>query len=123
MAGETIVVIDDEPYIIEMLSTFLKIKGYIPHGATTGSDGLILIDIEKPHAVLLDLMLPDIPGEEVLRRLRTNPEHAALPVLVITARTEDSAYRGAMEAGANGIMHKPVSFPTLIAELQRVLGG
>lgn len=123
MAGETIVIIDDEANIVELFSMYLQLQGYVPRGALTGEDGLTLIQLERPSAVLLDLMLPDIQGDEVLRRLRADPVSAKLPVLIISAQADDRAYGPLLALGANGYLKKPVAMAQLTAELTRILAG
>jgi two-component system OmpR family response regulator len=117
---KTIVIVDDEPHIVDMLSTFLTIKGFTPRGAYTGQDGLIMVGLEKPAALLLDLMLPDIDGFEVCRQLRGNPAHEKLPILIISARTDPEAQQLAAKAGADAYFTKPVRFPELMVELNRL---
>lgn len=123
MAGETIVIIDDEPRIVEMFSIYLQLKGYVPRVALTGEEGLTLIQIEHPSAVLLDMMLPDINGDEVLRRLRANPAFVKLPVLIVSAMGNDLDYTELLALGANDYLKKPAAFVDLIARLERLLAG
>ncbi len=120
MAQKTIVVVDDEPRIVDMITTFLTIKGFTVHGGYTGEEGLVMVQGFKPDALLLDLMLPDMDGFEVLERLRAQPDFAALPVVIISARADPEAKTRAARAGANGYMTKPVRFSELLAELERL---
>lgn len=119
--AKVIAIVDDEPNIVDMLSTFLQIKGYEVRMAYSGVDGLALIQVENPHALLLDLMLPDIDGFEVLARLRAMPVFAALPVLVISARTDPQSRTKAEQAGANAYLTKPVRMAELVEHLDRLL--
>ncbi len=119
-----LLIVDDEPLTVDMLQTFLQINGYECIGAYNGEDGLILCQVEQPELLILDLMLPDIEGFEVCRRIRTAPEmkqFATMPVLVLSARAEDGARRRAMEAGANAYMNKPPRFAELLNELNRLM--
>ncbi|MBN1679268.1 MAG: response regulator [Anaerolineae bacterium] len=115
-----VVVVDDEPNMVDMLSTFLKIKGFNVHGVYSGTEALATITAEKPDIVLLDLMLPDIDGIDVCRRLRANPDFATLPIVMVTARTDPGSVARANQAGANGYLTKPVSLSNLIAEIDRL---
>ncbi len=116
-----ILIIDDEPFTIDMLETFLKLHGYETAGAMTGEDGLLLVRIESPDIVLLDLMLPDVQGFDVCRRLRAYPPTTRLPVLILSALSSQADRDRAFSAGANGYLTKPVQFPQLLAELDRIL--
>jgi len=119
-----LLIVDDEPLTVDMLQTFLQINGYECIGAYNGEDGLVLCQVEQPEIMILDLMLPDIEGFEVCRRLRTSPDYkafASLPILVLSARAEDGARRRAMDAGANAYMVKPPRFGDLLNELSRLL--
>jgi DNA-binding response OmpR family regulator len=116
-----LLIVDDEPFTVEMLESFLQINGYETVGAFNGEDGLVLVSVEQPEAVILDLMLPDLEGFEVCQRIRRHPESANLPVLIVSARTDADARERAAAAGANGYLVKPVNFPLLLAELKRLL--
>lgn len=115
-----VLIIDDEKPTVELLQRFFTIKGFEAVGAFRGEDGLVLIRMEKPDVVLLDLMMPDMDGYEVLRRIRGTPEIETLPVLMLTANATLDGPDKAMNAGADGYMTKPVRFPELLAELDRI---
>jgi inorganic pyrophosphatase len=121
VAEKTIVVVDDEPSIVDMLTTFLKIKGFNVHGASCGTDGLLLVQTQKPDALLLDLMLPDIDGFDVMTQLRGTSEFAHLPIVIVTARADLGAKSRAEKLGANDYLTKPVQMPDLMDALNRLL--
>jgi DNA-binding response OmpR family regulator len=123
MSGKKIVVVDDEPFIVEMITMFFELKGYTVHGANTGTEGLILVQVEKPDVLLLDLMLPDIEGFEVAAQLRKTPEFAQLPIVIISARTESESKKRAADAGANAYQTKPLKMPEVLAEVERVMAA
>lgn len=116
-----LLIVDDEPFTVDMLQTFLQLNGFETYGAFNGEDGLILVKVEEPQIVILDLMLPDIEGYEVCKRIREYPQTASLPVLVLSARAEAAAKEQALAAGADAFMVKPVQFPALLSELRRLL--
>ena len=120
MTTKKLLIVDDEPFTVEMLQTFLQISGYETVGAYNGEDGLVLIKVERPELLILDLMLPDIEGYEVCRRIRQNPETATIPVLILSARAESSSKERAMAAGADAYLTKPVKLPELLAELEKI---
>ncbi len=121
MAKKTILVVDDETHIVEMMTTFLSLKGYDVRGAHTGQSGLALALADPPDALLLDLMLPDLDGFEVCRQLRDVDELAHVPVLIISARTDPLSKQRAEDAGADAYFTKPVAMPQLISELEALL--
>ena len=121
MADQTIVIVDDEPQTVDMFEMFLTLKGYAVQSAYDGEDGLRLIRDVHPAVVLLDLMMPGMDGYAVCTHLRADPALATIPVVIVTARTEVSAVRRAEEVGADSYLIKPVRFPALIGEIERVL--
>ncbi len=118
---QVVLVVDDEPFIVDMVTTYLGIKGYEVRGAYTGEDGLTLIPLEKPDILLLDLMLPDMEGFEVCARVRAMPDFARMPVVIISARIEPESKARAEKAGANGYLTKPIKMPELLAEVKKLL--
>jgi CheY-like chemotaxis protein len=119
--GTKLLIVDDEPFTVDMLQTFLTINGYDTVGAFSGEDGLLMVKVEHPEVVILDLMLPDIEGYEVCQRIRQYPPTASLPVLVLSARAEPESKSKAMAHGADAYMVKPVQFPMLLSELTRIM--
>ena len=117
-----ILIVDDTPTNITVISGVLKDQ-YRTKVATNGEKALaIAASAEKPDLVLLDVMMPDMDGYEVCRRLKANPETASIPIVFITAKTsEDDRERG-IEAGAIDYIHKPFSAPILIERVQAYLG-
>ncbi len=116
-----LLIVDDEPYTVEMLRTFFRIKGYETIEALNGEDGLVLAKVEAPEAVILDLMLPDIEGYEVCQRIRSFPATTNLPVLILSALADSASKARAKQSGADAYLVKPVRFPELLSELNRVL--
>ena len=116
-----LLIVDDEEFTVDMLQTFLQFNGFETIGAFNGQDGLVLTQVEHPEIIILDLMLPDIEGYEVCRQIRTYPNGAMLPVIVLSARTEAASKERALQAGANAYLTKPVQFPVLLAELNRLM--
>jgi len=121
MMPHKLLIVDDEPFTVDMLESFLKVSGFDTVGAYNGEDGLLLVKVEQPDLVILDLMLPDIQGFEVCERIRQFPPSAKLPVVIVTARGDSEARQRAWAAGANAYLVKPIQFPQLIAELKRLL--
>lgn len=118
-----VLVIDDEPFIVDMITTFLRLKGYEVRSAFNGQDGLTLIPLEKPDVLLLDLMLPDIEGFEICQRVRAMPDFAQMPILIVSARNEPESKTRAAKVGANGYLTKPIRMLDLIAEMEKILSA
>lgn len=111
-------VVDDEPKIAEVVGSYLQRAGYVPVSAASGSEALALFETHHPCLVILDLMLPDLPGEEVCRRLRAR---SRVPIIMLTAKVEDhDAIRG-LALGADDYVTKPFSPRQLIARVEAVL--
>lgn len=116
-----VLIIDDEKATVDMLARYFQIKGFEPFGALRGADGLTLIRVEKPDVVICDLMMPDMDGHEVCRRIRADPDISYVGVLLLTAKMYPDGETEAMAAGADGFLNKPVRFPELISELDRIV--
>ena len=116
-----ILAVDDEPANLALLRKLLTRQGYDVVEAVDGTSALRAIEEHQPDLVCLDVMMPGLDGIEVCQRLRRQPEHAGLPILLLTAlnRTEDKA-RG-LEAGANDFLSKPFDESELSARLRSLL--
>lgn len=116
-----ILVIDDEPDILELVRFGLTQEGFTVETAATASEGLRQIAHRLPDLVILDLMLPDMPGTEVCRKLRNQKETANLPVLMLTARGEEVDRVVGFELGADDYVTKPFSPRELALRVKAVL--
>ena len=116
-----ILAVDDEPANLALLRKLLTRQGYDVVEAVDGPSALRAIAEHQPDLVCLDVMMPGLDGIEVCQRLRRQPEHAGLPILLLTAlnRSEDKA-RG-LEAGANDFLSKPFDESELSARLRSLL--
>jgi len=116
-----ILVVDDEPDIRELVCLGLRQEGFSVETASTASEGLGLIDNRLPDLVVLDLMLPDMSGTEVCRRLRSRAETAQLPIVMLTARAEEVDRVVGFELGADDYVTKPFSPRELALRIKAVL--
>ena len=121
MSAMKVVVIEDEPDILELIEYNLRREGFEVATATTGRSGLSVIGREKPDIVLLDLLLPGLDGLDVCRRLRAVESTRDLPVIMVTARGEESDVVLGLGVGADDYIHKPFSPSELIARVRAVL--
>jgi two-component system, OmpR family, alkaline phosphatase synthesis response regulator PhoP len=105
--GRKVLVIDDEPGIIEIVEANLEGDGFEVISASNGKEGLEKIKREAPELVVLDVMMPEMDGWEVLRNLERDPETAGLPVIMLTAKAADEDYIYGLEEGAVEYITKP----------------
>jgi two-component system OmpR family response regulator len=116
-----ILVVDDEPSLADLLTMALRNEGWDVRSAGDGAAALRIAAEFAPDAVLLDMMLPDLDGIEVLRLLRG--EVPGLPVLFLTARDSAEDRAAGMRAGADGYLTKPFSLDQVVTRLQSLLDG
>lgn len=105
--NKTVLLIDDEPGIASALVVRLSAEGYVVETAMDGRSGLAAAAETQPDVILLDIRMPDIDGIEVCRRLKTNPELAATPVIFLSANVKDVVRHQALEAGGSAFLSKP----------------
>jgi two-component system alkaline phosphatase synthesis response regulator PhoP len=122
MAFQTILIVDDEPHIIEVVRDYLKQAGYRVLTANDGQAALTLARHEHPDLVVLDLMLPGgLDGLDVCRSLRQDPGLADVPIIMLTARVEETDKLIGLELGADDYVTKPFSPRELVARVRAVL--
>jgi two-component system, OmpR family, alkaline phosphatase synthesis response regulator PhoP len=121
MAGETILVIEDEDDILELLRYNLAREGFKVITAGGGQQGLSLALAKLPDLLLLDLMLPGLDGLEVCRVLKKDPKTASIPIVMVTAKGEESDIVTGLELGAEDYVAKPFSMKVLLARVRGVL--
>lgn len=118
---EKIVVIEDETDILEVIAYNLKREGYDVVTSTSGEDGLEKIEKTKPNLVVLDLMLPEVDGIELCRKLKSDPVTQGIPVIMVTAKGEESDVVLGLGVGADDYVTKPFSPRELTARVKAVL--
>ncbi|MGI5466158.1 response regulator transcription factor [Streptomyces sp. CA-132043] len=117
--GTRLLVVEDEPAILDVLATSLQFLGYEVAQASTGRAALAAVREHAPHLVLLDVMLPDIDGFEVVRRLRQ--AGSATPVIFLTARESGQDIVGGLDLGADDYITKPFRLAEVAARVRAVL--
>jgi DNA-binding response OmpR family regulator len=118
MTGPTILIVDDEPNIVEVVSLYLRRAGFQVHTAHDGRAALAEMMREMPDLVILDLMLPQVDGLEITRRLRAEGN---VPIIMLTARREETDRILGLEMGADDYMVKPFSPQELVSRVRAVL--
>jgi two-component system phosphate regulon response regulator PhoB len=121
MARKRIIIVEDERDMAELVAMRLKREHYEVEVAYDGREGLDRIRCDPPDLVLLDIMLPVLSGTEVLRELRSDPRTASVPVVMLTARTEDTDVVVGLQLGADDYVTKPFSMSVLLARVAAVL--
>ncbi|WP_461015156.1 response regulator transcription factor [Streptomyces daliensis] len=117
--GRRLLVVDDEPAIVDVLATSLRFLGYEVDEAATGREALASVRAHRPDLVLLDVMLPDFDGFEVVRRLRASG--ARVPVVFLTARESGEDVVGGLDLGADDYITKPFRLAEVAARVRAVL--
>lgn len=122
MTKKRILCIEDHPEMIELVKLILGRRGYEVEGALGGKEGLEAIAQNPPDLVLLDLMMPDLDGWEVFRQIRVNEAMKAVPVIVITAKSQNiDRVLGLQIAGVDDYITKPFGPKELIDSVERLL--
>lgn len=122
-ARPLILIAEDEPFIVESLTFLLERQGYAVESVRDGAVALARLSSDPPDLLILDTMIPSENGFDVLRQLRRMPHGGAVPVLVLTAKGQDSDRRQMMSLGADEFVTKPFSNQDLLARVGRLLGN
>lgn len=120
MSKKVILTVDDEEHILELLKYNLESNGYSVLQSSTGEKALEIIKNNKVDMILLDLMLPQVDGIEVLKTIRSIPEFKKLPVIMLTAKNEEIDTVLGLEMGADDYIGKPFGVHELIARIKAV---
>ena len=121
MTPKTILAVDDEEDILELVDYNLSKEGYDVVRVTSGEKALEVARRDKPHLILLDLMLPGLDGLDVCKRLKADPLTAEIPVVMLTAKGEETDIVLGLELGAEDYITKPFSPKVLVARVRAVL--
>jgi len=116
-----VLVVEDEVPLAETLCYNLEAEGFEPIQAETGEEAELLVAEETPDLIILDWMLPQVSGIELCRRLRSRPETRAIPILMLTARGEESDRIRGLSTGADDYVVKPFSLAELMARVKAIL--
>jgi two-component system, OmpR family, alkaline phosphatase synthesis response regulator PhoP len=116
--AQMVLVVEDEASIASFVSLYLKNAGYAVKAVSNGTDALAQVEAEQPALIVLDLMLPDMDGIDVCRRIRQRRD---VPILMLTARDEDIDKIIGLEVGADDYMTKPFNPRELVARVKSIL--
>jgi two-component system phosphate regulon response regulator PhoB len=116
-----VLVVEDEPAQLEILAYNLESDGFLVSRARDGEEALLLIREDVPDVIVMDWMMPHLSGIEVCRRLKSNPETRSIPVIILSARSEDEDKVRGLEIGADDYVVKPYSVVELMARVRTQL--
>ena len=122
MAGK-ILIVDDEPDALEILSLRLSKNGYDVITAVTGEECLKKAQAERPNLILLDVLLPGMSGLEVSKRLKESDSTKNIPIIMVTALIGKDARQAALERGAKYFISKPFDPEDLLSQIKKILKG
>jgi CheY-like chemotaxis protein len=120
-AQKTVMIIEDEPDAAEMFAEMMRVNGFRVIKMFSSAPAIPMISQEKPDVIILDIMMPDISGLEVLRYMRREPDLASIPVIVVSAKSMPSDIKTGLEAGASMYLTKPVGFLDLKQAVEQAL--
>jgi two-component system cell cycle response regulator DivK len=120
---KTVLIIEDEADAAELFAEMMRVSGFRVLKTSSSAPAMTMMTAEKPDVVLLDIMMPDISGLEILRQMRADPELTNIPVVVVSAKGMPADIKNGMEAGASTYLTKPVGFLELKEAVERALGS
>ncbi len=123
MSSKKILIVDDEVDLVETIRFPLEMEGYTVLVSYNGEDALNQARRESPHLILLDLMLPKLDGYKVCRLLKFDEKFKHIPILMLTAKTQQKDKSMGMETGADEYITKPFDMEELMKKLRSYLGG
>ncbi len=121
MTNPKILVVDDEPDVVDLLERTLKAEGFTVVVAYDGIGALDLVGTERPDLVLLDIMMPMMSGYEVCAQIKANPTTSSIPVICVSSAHTHDARNSALRAGAATLLTKPFMPAELVAQIRRYL--
>jgi two-component system, OmpR family, alkaline phosphatase synthesis response regulator PhoP len=121
MSKKRILLVDDEPALLELIKIRLEANGYEIISASDGQQALDLARKEMPELIILDLMLPKVDGYQVCRLLKSDDKYKKIPILLFTACAQESDKESGREAGADGYIVKPFEPNSLLAKIKEFL--
>jgi len=121
MAKEKILIVEDDPDIVEMIDYNLKKEGYRIISVLNGEDAIGIAEKENPDLIILDLMLPEMDGFQVCKHLRSEEKTSSVPIIMLTAKSQETDKVVGLELGADDYMTKPFSPRELVARIKAVL--
>jgi len=123
MDEKKVMIIEDEEDAAELFAEMMRVSGYRVFKTSKSEPAIEMMTAEKPDIILLDIMMPEVSGLDILRAMRRDPALANIPVILITAKGMPADIKNGMEAGASRYITKPVGFLELKEAVERALGS
>jgi DNA-binding response OmpR family regulator len=120
---KTVLIVEDEADAAELFAEMMRVSGFRVLKTASSTPALSLIATEKPDLIILDIMMPDVSGLDILREMREDAKLANIPVVVVSAKSMPTDIKIGMEAGASTYLTKPVGFLELKEAVERALGN
>lgn len=120
---KTVLIIEDEEDAAELFAEMMRVSGFRVLKTSNSAPAIAMMSAERPDVIILDIMMPEVSGLDLLRQMRRDPKLAGIPVVVVSARSMPADIRSGMEAGASTYLTKPVGFLELREAVQRAITG
>lgn len=121
MAKKEILIVDDSPTFLKLVKTYLQTKNYEIFTACNGKEALEKLAANKPDLVILDLIMPEMQGNEVCRLMKANPQWMNIPVIMITTRGDKKGEEQCRQAGCDAFLTKPITKTRLVTTIKQFL--
>ncbi len=121
--SKTVLIIEDEEDAAELFAEMMRVSGFRVLKTSNSTPALVMMADEKPDVIILDIMMPEISGLDLLRQMRRDPKLASIPAVVVSAKSMPADIKNGMEAGASTYLTKPVGFLDLKEAVERALNS
>lgn len=120
---KTVLIVEDEPDAAELFAEMMRVNGFRVLKSFSSTPAINMLATEHPDVVILDLMMPDVSGLEVLRFIRREPNYKDIPVIVVSAKSMPADIKVGMEAGASAYLTKPVGYLDLKQAVEKFISN
>lgn len=120
---KTVLIVEDEPDAAELFAEMMRVNGFRVLKSFSSTPAIDMLANEHPDVVILDLMMPDVSGMEVLRFMRRDPKYMNIPVIVVSAKSMPADIKDGMDAGASAYLTKPVGYLDLKQAVEKAISN
>jgi CheY-like chemotaxis protein len=121
--SRTVLIVEDEEDAADLFAEMMRVSGFRVLKTSSSAPAISIMTDEKPDVVILDIMMPEVSGLDILRQMRREPQLANIPVVVVSAKSMPADIKNGMEAGASTYLTKPVGFLDLKEAVERALSS